>query len=73
MNMLQLFKPGDTLYGYCNGFFGRDDYERKICVAVRPKYAVFEYEDGNATVLNLSERLTIETVEAWKTRPSDDE
>jgi len=72
MNMLQLFKAGDTIYGYCNGFFGRDDYERKICVAVRPKYAVFEYENGKATTLNLSERLTPETVEKWKTPESDE-
>ena len=23
-NMLTLFTPGDSIYGYCNGFFGRE-------------------------------------------------
>jgi hypothetical protein len=66
MNMLQPFQPGDTIHGFCNGYFGRDDYETKVCVFVRPKYAVFEYEDGRATVLNFEERLT-EVAAKWKT------
>lgn len=70
--MLQFFKPGDTIYGFCNGFFGRDDYDTKICVAVRPKYAVFERESGFATVLNLTERLDRETVEKWRIPQSYD-
>ena len=45
------FKVGDEIGGYCNGYFG-DDYEDKICISVAPKYAVFLYEDGNATVLS---------------------
>jgi hypothetical protein len=71
MNMLQLFSPGDTIYGYCSGCFGRDDYENKTCVSVRPKYAVFEYDEGNAVVLNLSDRLTPETVKTWKIPPTE--
>ena len=67
MNMLQLFKPGDAIYGFCNGYFGRDDYETKTCVAVRPKYALFEYEDGTAAVLNNSNgSLQAALVDAWK-------
>lgn len=65
MNMLQLFKPGDVIYGYCNGFFGRDDYEEKVCVFVMPKYAVFQYEDGGGTVLNYDERFA-NSVSDWK-------
>ena len=58
MNMMQIFKPGDEIGDYCNGYFGRDDYENKTCVLVAPKYVVFEYwETGNAVVLNYSEGL----------------
>jgi len=57
VNMLQIFQVGDVIENYCNGYFGRDDYERKVCVMVTPKYAVFQYEDGQAAVLNYSEGL----------------
>jgi len=58
MNMMRLFEVGDEIGGYCNGFFGRDDYENKTCVMVTPKYAVFEYwETGNAAVLNYEDGL----------------
>ena len=51
---MRYFEVGDRIYGFCNGFFGRDDYENKICVYVTKTYAVFEYEDDRkkATVLN---------------------
>lgn len=79
-NMLQLFARGDVLYGYCNGFFGRDSYTQKTCVLVRPTYAVFEYLPLNsetiaATTLNFGEGctdLTFERVTAWKTPPDTD-
>ncbi len=57
MDMLQMFTVGDQITGFCNGFFGRDDYEEKTCVMVTSKYAVFQYQDGRATVLNYSESL----------------
>ena len=71
MNMYQYFQQGDTLYGYCNGFFGRDSYSTKICTLVRPKYAVFEYEDGTADILNYDGRLTEEMVKKWKSQEVD--
>ncbi len=63
MNMLQIFTAGDQISGFCNGYFGRDDYEDKVCIMVTPRYAVFEYNDsdsemnGFAVVLNYSENL----------------
>ena len=51
--MLQVFKLGDEIGGYCNGYFGRDNYTSKICVMVTPTYAVFEsVEKRDAQVLN---------------------
>lgn len=55
--MLQLFNPGDTIYGYCNGYFGRDDYDDKVCVMVTPKYAVFQNAEGEGSVLRYSNEL----------------
>ncbi len=68
--MYKLFNVGDKIYGYCNGYFGRDDYDTKICVLVNSKYAVFQYLDGEleggATVLNNPDNLDEETVKKWK-------
>ena len=68
--MNQLFNIGDKLYGFCNGYFGRDDYDTKICVMITPRYAVFQWLEGEfegqATVLNNLERLDKETVDSWK-------
>lgn len=68
--MKELFNIGDKIYGFCNGYFGRDDYDTKICVMVKPKYAVFEYTDGQlkgqATVLCNLDRLNLNDVEQWK-------
>lgn len=69
-DMRKFFKKGEKIYGFCNGFFGRDDYDTKICVMVSQKYALFEYVDGDskgyAVVLNDPERLDDETIESWK-------
>ena len=80
MNMMKLFAFGDEIYGYCNGYFGRDDYDDKICVLVRPKYAVFEVirsdlgnNLGSATVLNYSDSLYEEMIDRWKAKPMEDE
>ena len=67
--MKQFFNIGDNIYGFCNGYFGRDDYDDKLCIMVTNKYAVFQYTDGefegNAVVLNYPDRLDKETVEEW--------
>lgn len=67
--MNELFNVGDIVYGFCNGYFGRDDYETKICVMVNSKYAVFQYMEQNlwfATVLNDEQNLNKKTVDSWK-------
>ena len=71
MNMHQLFKTGDEIDGYCNGYFGRDDYEPKTCVMVTPLYAVFQYQDGYGRTLNMSDSLTPEIVQKWKEEAND--
>lgn len=57
MNMLKVFSVGDELHGYCNGYFGRDDYDDKTCVYLTKSYAVFENEKGGGTVLNYEDGL----------------
>lgn len=68
--MNKYFKLGEKIYGFCNGFFGSDDYDNKICVFVTPDYAVFQYIEGkfegNATVLNNPDELNEEIVSEWK-------
>ena len=38
---------GITLYGFCNGFFGRDSYGEKVIMAVGDDWVVVRnYDDG---------------------------
>lgn len=55
--MDKYFSIGDKISGYCNGYFGRDDYDDKTCVLVTAKYAVFEYANDYAVVLNYNPQL----------------
>lgn len=76
--MNDLFKVGDKIYGYCEGYFGRDDYYTKKCIMVTENYAVFEYTDNNSiiwdgyvTVLNSDcddglQFLTVNRINKWK-------
>lgn len=70
MKMNELFSVGDMVFGYCNGFFDRDDYDDKVCVLVNSKYAVFQYTEGRwkgfAAVLNYTDSLSKEMVDSWK-------
>lgn len=67
---INYFKTGDKIYGFCHGYFGRGDYETKICVMSTDNYAVFQYTEGelkgSATVLNYPNRLNKEMIDGWK-------
>jgi hypothetical protein len=81
--MKRPFEVGDRIYGFCNGFFGRDCYDNKICVMANDRYAVFEdLDDGFARVLNFeSEESSKEKwgnedefynmTQKWKTKNED--
>lgn len=52
---------GKKIYGYCNGYFGRDDYEDKIIVYETPNSICCIYVDkynckrfGDLTVANFN-------------------
>jgi hypothetical protein len=38
--MEKVVAVGDILYGYCNGFFGRDSYDDKIIMALGEDWVV---------------------------------
>jgi hypothetical protein len=67
--MTKLFNIGDRITGFCNGYFGRDDYDSKICIMVNDKYAVFQYTEGEwvgyGTILNYEKGLE-NLVNDWK-------
>lgn len=79
-DMNDLFNVGDIIYGFCNGYFGRDDYNTKRVVLINKDYVLFEYvkEDWcdeykpfEAVVLNRCEfedssSTTKEDVMKWK-------
>ena len=45
-NIMQTFILGEVLYGFCNGFFGRDSYENKRVEAFGIDWVVCRDEDG---------------------------
>lgn len=49
-NIMYLYNyVGRKLYGYCNGYFGRDSYEDKRIVYAGLNYIIVEHEDDNNT------------------------
>jgi len=62
---------GKTIYGFCNGYFGRDDYETKVIVYETSKSICCRYEDrslkGILTVANFdSEEEKNELISEWE-------
>ena len=69
---------GKRIYGYCNGFFGRDDYNDKIIIFETAKAIVCMYADsyrGDAiTVANFdSEEEKNSYVAKWAEEDWDEE
>ena len=54
---------GKKLYGYCNGYFGRNSYEIKRIVYAGLNYIVVEHEDDNIPAIAYFDNSTQEEVE----------
>lgn len=66
--MLQKY-VGNKLYGYCNGFFGRDSYREKIVVFAGKHYIVCEDASGDVYVASFkgySEDEISEFINSWR-------
>ena len=61
-------EPGDRLYGFCGGAFGRDSYAEKVVVAVGKDWVVAR-EDGRPIFAAVSP----EELRTLATREGDDE
>lgn len=63
------FEVGDRIYGFCNGYFGRDCYVDKICIVANSRYAVFEdLDNGFARILNYPSKAPkfFDMMQEWK-------
>ena len=38
---------GIKIYGYCNGYFGRDDYSDKVIILEGKRWIVYSYLDND--------------------------
>ena len=60
---------GTKIYGFCNGYFGRDDYDDKIIILEGKKWIVCSYLDTNndyVTCVNFdTEEEKIESIKRW--------
>ena len=63
---------GTKIYGYCNGYFGRDDYNDKIIILEGNKWVVCAYLDHDndyITSVNFdSEEEKIECIKKWSVK-----
>ena len=67
---------GTKIYGYCNGYFGRDDYESKIIILEGKKWIVcayiYSYSDRVTCVNFDSEAEKIECIKRWSERDEEE-
>lgn len=56
--MTERIEPGDTLYGFCAGRFGRDSYGEKVVVATGRDWVVAR-EDGMPVFANCSPEFLV--------------
>lgn len=68
--------PGTKLYGFCNGYFGRDSYAEKLVIASGTwndtHWILVEDGYGRRKHLNLATGFKPEDVERWKVDEEDD-
>lgn len=64
---------GTVIYGFCNGYFGRDDYEDKIIILEGKTWIVCKYfSSDTVTCCNFdSEDEKIECVKQWQVNDFD--
>lgn len=62
--------PGTTLYGFCNGYFGRDSYSDKLVIASGTwgdtNWVIVEEGYGKRKHLNMATGFDAADVEHWK-------
>lgn len=59
---------GETFYGYCDGYFGRDSYDDKTVVHVGKNYLLCEDKYKNphlAVFYDESDNEIIRLIESW--------
>ena len=68
---------GTRIYGFCNGYFGRDNYEPKVIILEGKTWIVCSYLDPNkdrvACVNFDSEEEKIECIEEWSIEPEEED
>lgn len=71
---MKFFQVGEMLYGFCNGYFGRDSYDKKRIEAVGADWIVCRDEYDDAIFASFpKERLESdkfwEDVTQWRIKP----
>ena len=66
---------GTKIYGYCEGYFGRDDYKDKIIIFEGPKWIVCAYLDKDEiTCLNFdSAEEKEECIKKWSKKEEEED
>jgi hypothetical protein len=67
---------GTKIYGFCNGYFGRDDYTDKIIIAEGKNWIVCAYLDDSDNVTFVSfnnEKEKQECINKWMQNEYDED
>ena len=55
------------LYGYCQGYFGRDSHETKVIEAIGPDWVVVRETDGRPNFASFDDKEEmVECLERWR-------
>ena len=66
------FAVGDALYGYCDGYFGRDSYGEKRVEAVGSDWMIVREGGEPRALLGVPHGLDAALVDRWRTEPDED-
>jgi len=65
---------GTVLYGYCDGFFGRDSYEPKRIEGIGADWVVVREEDGTPNFARFESNLQmLAKIPIWSIKPKEEE
>lgn len=64
---------GTTLFGFCNGFFGRDSYEDKVIIASGSNWIVADSGSIHPEFASFGENENMAVyIHEWSIEPGDD-
>lgn len=65
-----IFRVGDVLYGYCEGYFGRDSYDEKTVEAVGHDWMIVRENKHPVALLEVPDGIEAMAIQ-WQMEPTE--